>query len=247
MSKDPPQPKKKNEIYNRARELIEAQMKKMDDDRRRLLMKKRVEFVTHGVESLEQHKYAEAVASFRNYIHLLEDWKKAGDGELMPSHFDAVKDGADVLLLTAVSWELTKIFDRMDSDMGRKDFRKYLGKVVVFSKGTSYQGLCAEAIRRYRAGRTAVNKGDLKQAHEALGGKDCFVATSLMDVSAPGTLVRLRAFRDERLAHSRAGRGFIRAYYVVGPYLAQMMNHMPQPVRKLAGAGLGRLAELLGK
>ena len=57
------------------------------------------------------------------------------------------------------------------------------------------------------------------QQHETLHSKVCFVATATLGAEHPSIDV-LRAFRDTVLLPSVFGRAFIRAYYIVGAYVA---------------------------
>jgi len=57
---------------------------------------------------------------------------------------------------------------------------------------------------------------------EAVLAPGCFVATASLGEGHPD-LDTLRALRDRVLAHSAAGRAFIRFYYRFGPYAARLV------------------------
>ena len=81
-------------------------------------------------------------------------------------------------------------------------------------------------------------------------GRPCFVATAALGADAP-EVVLLRAFRDDVLRATQAGRAFVRLYERVSPPLAARIASRPaarrlarvlvvQPAARLAGALLGR-------
>jgi len=64
---------------------------------------------------------------------------------------------------------------------------------------------------------------DLQKTEKRANG-GCYIATAVYGTyDAPSVLV-LRRFRDENLAHSVLGRAFINAYYAVGPTLAKHIS-----------------------
>lgn len=233
----------RNEIFDRARKHVERQMKLMENEQRRSLMQKRIEQVTNGVRAYQQRQIAEAVTSYHTYIRLLEEWKGVTDGGLTPSNFDAVKELGEVLLLSGVYWDLVKLYDRTDSEEKRKEFRHYLEKFVLFAKGSSFQPICSEGLRRYISHGKPKHMEDFKNAYRILGDGKCFVVTSLLDVVDEETLPTLRGFRDEVLARSGAGRAFIRVYYRIGPSLARGVQRTPNCFRRQLGRFFDRVAD----
>ena len=232
-------------IFDRARRHIEMQMKVMQDEHRRNLMRKRLEFVTNGVRAFQNKKVSEAVTNFQSFVKLLEDYKGTGEGGLTPANFDPQKDIGDLLLLSGVYWELTKLFDRTRTEEKKRDFLHYLEKFILFSKGTAYQPLCAESLRRYISNDKPVHRVEFKNAYKVLGDGKCFVVTSLMDVTDFETLPALWKFRDETLRRSVAGRGFIRLYYRVGPLVAAVLDRLPNRARRTVGRCIDALAAKL--
>jgi hypothetical protein len=237
--------KGRTELFDRAKKQIERQMAVQEDVQRRALMKKRLDFVTSGLELLSKHKAAEAVIAFRNYIKLLEDFKGVGDGGLTPAHFDYSKDLGDLLLLSGIYWELTKLFDRTNSEETKQLFFQYLEKFIMFSSGVSYQALSAEGLRRYLAHGKPTHRDAFKNAYKVLGKGKCFVVSSLIDVIDYETLPAFWSLRDDYLVHRAWGRAFVRAYYAVGPTLARAMDVMPDFVRRACGTVLDRVARKL--
>ena len=232
-------------LFDRARKHVEQQIKAQQDAKRRHLITKRLEYVTGGVKAFEQKKVVEAVIFYQQYIKLLEEHKGVAEGGLVPTCFDVETDLGDLLLLSGVYWDLVKCMDRTASEDKQALFRHYMEKFIIFSKGTNFQSLSAEGLRRYIMAEKPVHKAEFKSAYKILGNGKCFVVTSLLDVTDDDTLYRLERFRDERLARSASGRAAIAAYYRVGPWLARGMNRLPTPARRAAGRALDLLAARL--
>jgi hypothetical protein len=68
------------------------------------------------------------------------------------------------------------------------------------------------------------------------GPDGCFLATAVFGEGAP-ELETFRAFRDRALLPASAGRAFVRAYYTLGPALADVVGRSPT-LRRIARAGL---------
>ncbi len=231
-------------IMDRARRHVEQQLKQAEDERRRLLIKKRLEFITNGLAATQQKKYAEAVIYYKSYIKLLEDWKGVNEGGLSPTHFDYTKEMGDLLMLSGLYWDLTKIFDRTASGEKKKLFLHYLEKFILFSKGTSWEPMCAEQLRRYLLTNRPKHRQEFKNAYKLMGGSDrCFVATALSDEIDFETIPTLRSYRDEVLKKRVLGRLFVLAYYAAGPFLAEVTYFLPRSLRKSMALGIDRLAQ----
>lgn len=212
------------------------------------MLRRRIELAQGGVRALEAKKIPEAVKSFRSYLRILEDWKSVPEGGLTPSLFDVKADVAELLLISGVYWDLTKMYDRTKSADKQREFRHYLEKYIMFSRGMPFQHVCLETMRKYIANDKPVHKPEFKNAYKILGGTStCFVATALLDVCEADTLPRLRGYRDERLSRTKSGRAFIRWYYRNGPMLAAVTDRLPETIRRGLGRLLDRFARFLVK
>jgi hypothetical protein len=238
---------KSNQLMKRARQHIAEQMKQIEDARRYKQMQQRLELVSLGLKELENKRVIPAAQHFLEFLQLLEQSKNLKPGELTPERFDASKEMGDTLLLASVYWELAKIYDQMRSENGTRLFKEYLSKYLLFAKDSTFKTLCAEAVRRYLSNGHPKHSPDFRAAYDALGGRGCFVVTSLLDVTDPETLPTLRAFRDTQLADSFLGRVFIARYYAWGPSLAKGMDRMPQRFRRLSGWLVDRFARLISR
>jgi hypothetical protein len=236
VASPPIRPSEKQE--GKARTKIQQTLDKAWDDYRKELHGKRIEIARTGMKEYSAVQLTQAADSFRRYIKILEEWKKVPEGGLMPSHFDAKTDAAELLLLSGVYWDLVKLYDRTRTDAKRLEMMHYIDKFYVFSVGLPHHGVCVETVRKYIRANRPIHKKEFRELYEKMGGKNCFVATSLIDVIDLSTLDVLYLWRDETLSHHPVGRGFIRFYYKVGPRLAWITNRMPDAIRYVLAKSL---------
>jgi hypothetical protein len=238
---------KKTSFSERARKQIEEQERKAEEVRLKQLKEKRMQLIASGVKAYKANKMGEAVANYQAYLKLLEDWKGVPSGGLSPTVFDRDKELGELLTISGVYWDLARLYDQTKSADRKKDFAHYLGKYLLFSKGMPFQTVCAESLRKYVSQEKPRHRAEFRNAYRVLAphATKCFVATALLDVTAPETHPRLRRFRDEVLMQHSAGRRFVSWYYRTGPSLASWSDKLPEPVRKLMGLGLDGFAGLL--
>ncbi len=228
----------------RARKKVKEQMERAERERLMKLFQRRMELARGGALAYREGKVKEAVQNYYSYIDILERTKGVGRDKLEPTHFDSKQDVAELLLLSGVFWDLAKIHDRSSrADMTRLRF--YLDRFVLFSKNMPFHHVSAELVRKYLVNGTPRHRKEFKDSHIRLGGGKCFIATALEDECEPGTLERLRLFRDSRLQTSPWGRGAVRFYYFVSPTLARGVLRLPETIRKTLGASLSRFSRTL--
>ncbi|OFZ20212.1 MAG: hypothetical protein A2X94_09945 [Bdellovibrionales bacterium GWB1_55_8] len=227
---------KVDDVISRARKKVQRAIEQAERDNRNRLLKRRIELANAGVRAYEAGRIGEAVQNFLGYLKILEEWKGVGQGGLTPTLFDPKKDVYELLLISAVYWDLTKLFDRTKSEERRKEFLHYMEKYILFSKGMPFEPLCAETLRKYVNLEKPVHRAEFRNAYKVLSGSNCFVATALLDVTDPRTLPSLRTYRDQVLARHAGGRLLIRVYYRFGPLAAQVTDCLPERLR----CGLGK-------
>ncbi len=228
----------------RARKKVKAQVEKAERERLMRLFQRRMELARSGAIFFRDGRVREAVQNYYGYLEVLEKTKGVPKGKLEPSHFDPKKDIAEMLLLSGVFWDLSKLHDRAkQKDLDKLNY--YLGRFILFSKGMPYQHVSAELARKYLVNGLPKNRKEFKDAHIQLGGGTCFIATAVEDYCAPTTLDDLRAFRDQYLLKRAWGKVFVKVYYRVGPTLARGVLKLPEaPQRQLAHV-FDRLAKKL--
>lgn len=228
-------PSSKDEGIVRTRRKVQQAVEQAEAEHRRQLLRKRIQLANDGIRAVAAKKPIEAVRAFQTYIRILEDWKGVSEGGLTPSHFDAKKEAAELLLISGVYWDLVKLFDRTSSAGKQKEFLHYMEKYILFSRGMPFQALCSETLRKHISLGNPKHKDEFKHAYKLIAVTRCFVATALCDVTHVDTAPALREFRDEVLSRSALGRVFIQLYYRVGPALADFSEAWPRPLRVSAG------------
>lgn len=228
-----------------ARRKVENELKRAEEERRRKLLYKRIEFARLGLVSYQKHKMGEAIKAFQAYIKILEELKGVGEGGLGPSHFDSKKDLSELVMISGIYWDLVKLYDQTKSQEKRKNFSHYLEKYILFSKGTPHQALCAEAIRKYMSGDKPVHRESLKNAYKHLSSNRCFIATELADILSLDTIPTLRNLRDTVLKRNSAGRWLVYHYYRKGIKIAKQLEKSPTFIRKTIGLSLDLFAWMI--
>ncbi len=232
---------KVEEQLRRAREKAEKEFEIAEKERKKKLLQRRVQLANEGARAFEAGKWLEAMRSFHTYIQVLENWKNVPEGGLHPNLFDRKHDVTELLLISGVYWDMTKLYDRTKTK--KKEFQHHLNKYVLFSKNMPFQPMCSEAVRRYIANKKCMNKSDFRRAYRELAVSKCFVASALVEELDLETLPRLRDYRDLVLARSAAGRGFIRFYYAFGPLAALGVRMLPREARRALARTLKGLAQ----
>ena len=89
---------------------------------------------------------------------------------------------------------------------------------------------CSEAMRLQRQSGQRYRRRDNYSAGSSYGSKSnspCFVATATYQSDSAPQVVFLRAYRDQVLRRTLAGRAFIEIYYRLGPLLAKPVQRSP--------------------
>lgn len=218
-----------------------------EEERKRRLLASRFEIARSGVKAYEKGDYKQAVKDFQTYIHIIEEVKDVGPGELLPKHFDLEKDEPEVMMLCGVLWDLIKIYDHMSSEEKKAEFLVYLNKYVLLCRGMRFEHVASESIRKYVSTGHGKNIVELKLAYASITNSRCFVATSLLDLIEPRTIIRLRVFRDQALENSKTGKKFVAVYYKCGPRLAKILNASPHFIRRVTAKILDQLSRVLDR
>lgn len=235
--------KNQEEKSQALRDSIQASADRAEQERQREMFKRRLDLAKKGIELYHNKKAAEAARAFMSYIHVLEMWKKAPAGKLTPGHFDLKAEIHEILLISGVYWDLSKIFDRSRGKENEAQLRNFLNQYYIFSKGMSFAPLSGETLRRYIKSDAIVHKSEFKRIYKQLTGHNCFVVTSLSDQIEAETLDRMRVYRDETLARRGYGRALIWIYYRTGPLMAFLLDRSPSKVRYWAGRFCDRLSK----
>ncbi len=225
------------------RSRIEKQLRRQQEEQRKDLLRRRIEIAKEGVRLSQSGHPIESIKKYQQYILILEMWKKSGRDGLTIDLFDRTKDLYEIVMLSGIYWDMAKLYDRAKRADQKEELSLCLQKYVNFSKGMPFQALSGEALRKYLGSGRCRHRAEFKAAYTALTGEKCFVATSLLDVTAFETLPRLRTFRDQSLRKTRIGRYFIVVYYGTSPRIIPLLDRSPTWVRR----GFGRVLDALAK
>lgn len=195
---------------------------------------RRMDLAKQGVACVQKKDYKSALYYFHSYIEVLQ--KSKGGAELTPRSFDPKADAAEMLMLTGVFWDLSKIYDKVQ-EKDKRQLKYFVDKFVLFSKGTTYQKLSQEMLRKFLTNDNPNNRAVFKEAYVKLGGGKCFIATAVEEHCEPFTVVTLKRFRDEVLSKNKLGRLFTKIYYQIGPTIAiQLIRSSEINQKKVAKA-----------
>ncbi|MEK6707042.1 MAG: CFI-box-CTERM domain-containing protein [Bdellovibrionota bacterium] len=234
-----------DDVIQRMRRKIQKAIEQKERERHVTLLRKRIDLAKTGLNAAENGRIKDALRSFHGYLRILEDWKGVGRNGLTPALFEGKRDMHERLLISAVCWDLARIYDKSKSEARQKDFENYLQKFILFTKGAPFESLAAEILRRYIMGQRPIHVTEFRNAYKLLNNSQCFVATALMDVTSFETLPRLRDFRDDVLLKSSFGRCFVKSYYVCGPHAAAGVELLPRQARRCLGKFLDRFAQIV--
>lgn len=222
------------------RQQLDRQAARVKEDHKRELFRKRLEMARAGVTAYTAGRMGEALKYFMWYLKILEEFKGVKAGTISPSHFDRKTELPEMIMLSGMFWDLAKIYDRkrVNKKDDKREYKTYLEKYVLFSRGMPHQTLSAEALRKYVILDKAIHKSEFNTAYKALSNEKCFVATSLAEHTLEETPLLLKDFRDQILRKFSLGRMFILWYYSHGPAIARSLDQKPEWMRKTVARAL---------
>jgi hypothetical protein len=230
---------------SRVREKIEREQQRRELERQQQALIERLDVAKNGIQALMKESFGDSTKSFVTYLRLLEKAKKVKPGGLHPSQFDSKKEMVEMVLVTGIFWDLARTLDRTRNRKHIREMQSYLNQFVLFAKDAPFKALCAETLRKFLAAEKPFHRGDFRAAYKKLGGTSCFIASSLLDVADLETLPRLRAFRDDRLVHTRLGRRFVARYEAWSPAVAAVLDRSPEFFRRLCARALDAVSRLV--
>ena len=130
----------------------------------------------------------------------------------------------------------------------------HCGGILVYTKQNAAAGSklwccfhCKKGVSEYICECGVTNAHVNMMTFNATGKSSCFVATVCFGDLHHPVVEELRVFRDQFLKTTALGRGFVRCYYGVGPWLASVIRKLPflhPPIRLLLRCVL-RVSSLL--
>ena len=188
------------------------------------LWRSRINVLKQGRTYLAQKLFVEAAIEFEKYIRIVEIVNEAKPGGLTPEQLK--KSGGpksnEIDVFCSVIWDLIKIYDMNPSY--KEKLKEKCETIIRFAKHTPIFGKIARRMVAYA--RKAKNKdvfNDLLKRCNAPRAR-CFIATAAYENPLHADVVLLTRFRDDILLQSFAGRAFVKVYYAISPYIAQVIE-----------------------
>jgi hypothetical protein len=156
-----------------------------------------------------------AIQFYNEYLRILADVHDCEAYDLEPAMFNPVKDVGEMLLISQVFWELTKIYDM--TPKLQTEFQTCLNCFVKFTINQKYQIVNAESLRKFLKKTNSNRKVAYEAAYNTMfiESKKCYIATHCFSDNALETNI-LRSFKKTLLINDE-GLGLIKIYYKYSP------------------------------
>jgi len=196
-------------------------------------LRRRISMAKNGRLAYEKKNLAAALTYYKKFLHITARAYQVELKDLHPRLFAEKNRVSEAILISVIAFDLTKIYDHIESPEAAKERAIYFTLFLNFSIGMPFQVFVSDNLKKYIKYTPSIKHiKEFEAAHKALGGKiGCFVATEIYTHhDAPEVLV-LRNFRDRVLVHYFVGRIFIASYYKIGPILATFVRKF-SPLKK---------------
>jgi hypothetical protein len=191
--------------------------------RRRYLV--RFDHLKKGKEAYSQKNWPVAIKGYRDYLHVMIEYKGVGIRQLSPKCFDHKKELTEMLVISHVFWDLAKLYDR--SIECRNEFEICLLLFVRFTTGFKYHNANLASFRRYIETKDVKNKMSFQRAYNSLlaDSKKCFIASQCFGYTSPVT----NFYRDFKpiIMGIPGGARFIHWYYKYSPRFISWTEQHP--------------------
>jgi hypothetical protein len=163
-----------------------------------------------------------AIQHYNEYLRILADVHEVEVFDLSPKLFNPTKDKGEMLLVSQVFWELTKIYD-MTPKLS-SEFQTCLDLYVKFTINQPYQILNAENLRKFLKKSNSHRKVAYQAAYDKvfIESKKCYIATHCFSNDALETNV-LREFKNKLILRSE-GTIFVSTYYKYSPKFIRLLE-----------------------
>jgi hypothetical protein len=186
------------------------------------LWRRRVDIMRDARDRFASKDYSGAVVSYEKYLRIIEMIYDVKPNQLKVSFFNNPARAKELVLITTTYWDLIRIYDQSESF--HKRFNECAEKLIEF---LPFAPMYAEMLHRLEDHKKIAKHKDVfqkiyKQVQKKK--KRCFIATAAFEYAPSPYVDLLCAFRDQILAKSCLGRGFIKIYYLVSPLLAHILD-----------------------
>jgi hypothetical protein len=204
----------------------------MDPEERRrslelqAMYNKRITVAKSGRQAFVARNYTISVKQYTEYLSILCHAKNVHDiFKLAPKDFDEKTPVSELLLISHVYWDLSKMYE--SSPSFADSYSKALNQFVTFTANQPYQVLNSEMVRKYikRRKKAKSVKVELLQITETYQdifaqSKSCFVASYCFGDLHPKTNT-LRLFKLE-LLNWPLGTKLVHYYYKFSPKFIEL-------------------------
>lgn len=172
----------------------------------------RITITRFGKEAFDNGDYAIALSRYKEYLQIVADVKGAQDiYALRPSHFKPDKDLTEMMMISQVYLELSRIFDAVPKY--REEVSKCLAQFLHFTVNQPYQVINSELLRKHIKRSNLKNYNIFRDHYQqiAIQSKKCYIVTFSLGNDHPVT-DHYREFKDWLLQYAW-GQEVVRLYY----------------------------------
>lgn len=210
-------------------EQIREQEKKKQERQFLEELGKRISVAREGRMYIEKRDYARAMTAYRRFLAITARSVNVEIEALSPQLIEEKRRVAEALILSSIFFDLLRMLDKLDTPSAAEERRLYHKLFIRFTLGQPFQHFAGENIRRNLIYSNALkHKKEFWATYHAIQTKRfCVVGTWAFGNEAAPELDRLRAWRDDSLVGSVAGRAFVTAYYRYGVGLRNTLHWVP--------------------
>lgn len=188
----------------------------------------RITIARQGREAFAQKDYIGASSKYKEYLQILADLNEIEDVyKLNPSMFDRKTQITEMLLISHVYWEISRI-NEVAPEL-QATYMKALNQFVKFTVNQPYQVLNAEMLRKFikKTAKTSNKKAELNYAYQQIfiQSEKCYIATMCYGETHQLTN-ELREFK-KLLQRFPSGIKFIELYYRYSTKLVNFLEKKP--------------------
>ncbi|MCO4755098.1 MAG: hypothetical protein KC478_11495 [Bacteriovoracaceae bacterium] len=185
----------------------------------------RITIAKNGREMFLGKEYVGAARKYAEYLGILAETNELDDiYQLAPSMFDDKRDLTEMLLISHVYWELSRIYEM--TPKLQKSYEKSLKQFIRFTINQPYQVLNSEMLRKYIKQNKKVSPqiGALEKAFSQIQvqSKKCYIATHAFGQEHWVTQ-ELRQFKQVLLS-TALGLNFVSTYYSLSSRLVKIAD-----------------------
>lgn len=171
-----------------------------------------------GKTAFDNGDYAVALSRYKEYLQIVAEVKEAKDiYSLRLSHFNQEEDLTEMLMISQIYLELSRIFDAVPKY--QDEVRKCLEQFLHFTINQPYQVINSELLRKHIK-RNKLKNYDLYCEHYkqiAILSKKCYIVTFSLGTHHPVTQ-DYRELKDWLLKY-HWGQSLVRIYYLYSSHL----------------------------